>query len=161
MSVCLPVFVFVPVFVCVTICLYACMHTCTHPCVCMCVFMRKCMWLHAGASVHACVSLYIFLVCIFACISVSTCMHICVCVHMCLSDVQQVRRGRKSCWHARPIGHVRKDQPMNTAPPMRTVAASLPLFTLSASTCSVPFWWVHRQKMIVSVSLLKWENHSI
>lgn len=70
------------------------------------------------------------------------CLHASVQMHVCLSGVQQVKPGRRSCWPARPIGLARKDQPTRPTSPPKTVAATLPSFTLSASICCVPFWWV-------------------
>ncbi len=137
--------------------LYACMPVCVHShiqCVCMCVSMHKwtcgSMLVHGRTHAHIyacmCTSVHFFYVSvyanIFACICASTCVHICagLCMRVHLSDVRQVRLGRRSCWRARTIDRVRKDRPMRTTRPPRTVAASLPSFTLSASTCSVPFW---------------------
>lgn len=146
MCVCLSLFVFVPMCVChyMLLCLYAYVHTS----ICMCVLMHKCTC-DMCARPHLCMyaPLYMFLWCF--CVHIYLHAWLCLCVHICvvacvacvcLSDVQQVRRGRRSCWRAQPIGHVRRDRPMRTAHPTRNVAASLPSFTLLASTCSVPFW---------------------
>ena len=135
------------VHVCVCV-LNASMDTCTHPCVCT----WQCINAHVttGALLPICAHLCMFLWCIYLCVSlhayfwcvcifVFVCLCVCACIR--LSDVRLVRRGRRSCWRARPIGHVRRDRPMRPSRHTRTVAASLPSFTLSASTCSVPSWW--------------------
>lgn len=124
--ICLPPWLYLCACECVL--LYPC------PCACMCVLMHGCTHVYFT-------SLYIR-VPLHAYVRQRVRICLCVCMHVYVSDVQQVRRGRRSCWHARSISHVRKDRPMRTAQPPRTVAASLPSFTLSASTCSVPFWWV-------------------
>ena len=144
-------------------------HTLTlvHVCVCLClcvylppsVVVSMCVWMCVTISLsmclYVCVNAWMHTYVYFTSLYIRVPLHayvrqrvricLCVCMHVYVSDVQQVRRGRRSCWHARSIGHVRKDRPMRTARPPRTVAASLPSFTLSASTCSVPFWWVQWQ----------------
>lgn len=79
---------------------------------------------------------------VHVCSSTRVPLRACLCAHppVCLSGAQQVKPGRRSCWPARSIGLARKDRPMRPTSPPRTAAASLPSFTLSASTCSVPSW---------------------
>lgn len=100
---------------------------------CLCVYLTfvyvrvgHCMPMYPCTSAH-----------VFACIFAST---LGVYMHVYLSDVQQARPGRRSCWRACSASRVRRDRPTRTARPARTAAASLPSFTLSASTCCVPFW---------------------
>lgn len=146
----------------VRMCLCFCLSLCLLPRVCVCVsymLVWPCACTHTSMrlyytsciNAHGCTRAQIYANVCTSNVSVSChrmCIHVNVCtrvrMHVCLLDVQPVRRGRRSCWRARSTGRVRRDQPMRTTWPgrTRTVAASLPSFTLSASTCSVPFWWV-------------------